>query len=183
MPIFRSALFRIAAAFCVAPAALLAHPGHEPGFAGGFYHPIGGLDHLAAMIAIGLWGAQSGRAVLYPAVFIGSLGGGAWLAVSGFVPPLLEPGIVASVLVLGLFVASATRIQPQLGIFLVSLFGVYHGAAHGYEAPAGDGFYAAGFVSAAVCLIGASAATARIHRGLVRAAGWCIVAAGLYFAV
>jgi len=121
----------------VAPA-VQAHDGHLHDAVAGFWHPLGGVDHLAAMLAVGLWGAlteprwpQAARA---PLVFALALLLGAGLAMaSGFVPSGIEPGIAVSLLALGLMVAWRVPLPQPVGLFMVALFALAHGAAHGLE--------------------------------------------------
>ena len=104
------------AALMALPAAALAHTGHmEPGgFMHGFEHPLGGLDHLLAMVAVGLWAAQSGgRALLaLPAAFVGAMILGGLAGMAGLPLPAVELGILGSVLALGALVA----FQPKLSV-------------------------------------------------------------------
>ena len=130
------------------PALALAHPGHGQGFADGVGHPLGGADHMLAMVAVGLWAALTGGRALWalPLGFVGAMGVGAVLGMAGIALPLLEPMIAASVVVLG--AAAALALRPALGqaVLAVALFGLMHGNAHGLEG-AGAG-YATGFVLA-----------------------------------
>src|SRR3954453_14397289 len=107
-----TALFAAALAF--APALAQAPPGHAPGagFTHGFAHPMMGLDHLLAMLAVGLWSAQlGGRATwLVPAAFVSVMTFGGALGMRGVHLPLVEQGIIASVFVLGLLIAAAARL-------------------------------------------------------------------------
>jgi urease accessory protein len=126
------------------PGNLLAHPGHHEVAAGhsafsvGLLHPWTGLDHLLAMIAVGLWAAQiGGRALwLVPVSFLVAMGLGAVLGQIGFTLPFLEQGIAASVFLLGLAIAFAVKIPAILPAILVGAFALFHGCAHGAEMPA-----------------------------------------------
>ncbi len=124
--------------------------------ASGILHPLHGLDHLAAMIAVGVWAAQlGGRARwLVPAVFVGIMALGAGLGASGFGLPGLEPMIAASVLALGLLVVAAVRLPAAASVTLVALFALLHGLAHGGEIPADASAvsYGAGFILATIAL-------------------------------
>src|SRR5689334_24186319 len=110
----------------------LAHPGPSSGlgvgFSGGLAHPFGGLDHVLAMVAVGLWASQlGGRALwLVPASFVTLMAAGAGLA---FVTPLpaVELGILGSLVVLGALVASAARLPVALGALIVGIFALFHG--------------------------------------------------------
>jgi urease accessory protein len=115
-----------------------------------------GLDHLLAMVAVGLWAAQlGGRAAwLIPAAFVSVMTAGAGLGMSGVHLPLVEQGIIASVVVLGLLIATAARLPLVASAGLVGVFALFHGVAHGTEMPASaSGFaYAAGFALATATL-------------------------------
>jgi urease accessory protein len=137
----------------LAPAAL-GHAGHgfAGGFESGFLHPLLGWDHVAAMVAVGLWGAFLGASALWllPVVFplVMALGGA--VAVLGVPLPGVELGIAGSAIVLGLLVALAARPPLWLSAVIVGAFAVFHGHAHGTELPeaAAPAAYAAGFVVA-----------------------------------
>jgi urease accessory protein len=181
----------------VLPSMAWAHPapGVAHGFLHGFGHPFSGLDHLLAMVAVGLWAVQrGGRAVwALPLTFVATMLVGGALGVAGFGIPGVEAGILASVLVLGALVALAVRLPVAACGGIVALFALFHGAAHGMEMPAGAGVagYAAGFASATALLhlAGALFATS-VYRLLrdrpqvwVRVAGASISTAGLIFVV
>jgi len=147
-----------AAAAALFPAAALAHPGHGAahGFAHGFLHPLLGWDHLLAALAVGIWaGQRGGRTVwLLPAAFVGATLVGGGLALAGLNLPGAEAGIVASVLVLGTLVATASRFSDAAALALVAAFALFHGHAHGAEmAPGLSGvIYGAGFAVATAAL-------------------------------
>lgn len=138
----------------------LAHPGHleGAGFVQGFLHPLGGIDHLLAMVAVGLWAAQlGGRALwLLPAAFVATLAGGAVLGLSGVALPLVEAGIAASVVILGLLVLLRKRVPVVAATILVAVFALFHGHAHGAEMPEASlpVLYGLGFVAATLLLHG-----------------------------
>jgi urease accessory protein len=146
------------AAFLLAPAPALAHTGVGPtsGFANGFLHPLGGVDHLCAMIAVGLWAAQQGKRAVWaiPLAFVSTMALGGALGMAGLSFPYVEQGIAASVLVLGILIASAARLPLVAGALLVAAFAVFHGHAHGAEMPrtASGLEYGAGFVVATALL-------------------------------
>ncbi|WP_230166484.1 HupE/UreJ family protein, partial [Pseudomonas mediterranea] len=121
-----------ALALLLAPALAFAHPGHgDNGLIAGLGHPIGGLDHLLAMLAVGLWAAQqqgSARWVL-PCTFIGTMLIGGLFGFAGMQLPVLESGIAASVLALGLAVALAVRPPLSLAVAATALFALFHGVA------------------------------------------------------
>lgn len=122
------------------------------GFASGLTHPVMGPDHVAAMVAVGLWGAflRAPAAWLLPVVFPMVMAFGGALGVLGVPLPAVEPGIAASAIVLGLMVALAARPPLWIAALIVAVFAVFHGHAHGTELPqAANAFaYAAGFVIA-----------------------------------
>ena len=132
------------------PLAALAHVGGHPhthgvadSFMQGFVHPLTGLDHLAAMLAVGAWSALAVRpAWRAPAAFVALLVLGALAGIEGLWVPGVEPMIAASVLVLGLLVAVHQRMPWGAAAALAGVFAFFHGAAHGYEL-AGDGGAAA----------------------------------------
>ncbi|MGR3783771.1 MAG: HupE/UreJ family protein [Albimonas sp.] len=179
-------------ALLLAPASALAHEGAgiAGGFASGFLHPLLGPDHLAAMVAVGLWGAVLGTPAVWvlPVAFplVMALGGA--LGVAGVPLPGIETGIAASALVLGLAVALAIRPPLWAAALVVAAFAVFHGHAHGAEMPAAASplAYAAGFVVATGLLHLAGIALGelsrwRAGRALVRAGGGAIALAGLAF--
>ncbi len=121
-----------------------AHIGNDSGvhhsFLDGLQHPLTGLDHLAAMVAVGLWSAMAARRVwLAPIAFAGMLLVGALLGLAGIALPAVEPMIAASLLVLGLLVATQAQLPAVLGAAIVGGFAVFHGVAHGTEL-AGSGW-------------------------------------------
>jgi urease accessory protein len=138
--------------------AAFAHPGDHShlGFAAGFAHPLTGLDHLLAMVAVGLWASQlGGRALwLLPLTFPVVMAAGAALGFSGVALPWVEIGITASVLVLGAVVALTYRPSLAVSLPLIGLFALLHGYAHGVELPAQTSAlgYCAGFVAATLAL-------------------------------
>jgi urease accessory protein len=142
----------------LAPALAFAHPGHsdQSGFVHGFLHPIGGLDHMLAMVTVGILAYQiGGRALwLVPATFLTVMAAGGLLGASGVSFYLVEPGIAASVVVLGVIVALALKPPVAVPMGLVALFAVFHGYSHGVEAPvaASAATYGAGFMLATTLL-------------------------------
>src|SRR5262245_21084348 len=152
-----------AAVISVALAApAFAHTGvgaHSHGFAAGFLHPLMGLDHMLAMLGVGVWAAQLGKRAtwLVPAAFVAVMIAGAGLALSGIAMPMVEFGIAGSVLVIGGLIAFGTRLPAGLAMGLVGLFALFHGHAHGTELPgfAHPAAYGAGFVVATALLHGA----------------------------
>lgn len=149
----------LAGALIVASAtAAQAHTGvgHTAGFLHGFAHPFSGLDHMLAMVAVGLFAARlGGRALwLVPATFVAMMAvGGAW-GISGASLPFVELGIAASVIALGMVVALNASMAVAVAMGLVGFFAVFHGHAHGTEMPldASGASYAAGFMAATAVL-------------------------------
>ncbi|MEP0072024.1 MAG: HupE/UreJ family protein [Marinomonas sp.] len=143
-----------AAALLLVSSMTFAHPGHEhiSSFMSGLSHPLGGLDHLLAMLAIGLWASSmKGRAVwAVPLAFVLTMLAGGGLALAGLNLPFVEQGILLSVIVLGSLVLAAKRL-PFFGCVAVAgSFALFHGAAHGIEMPidANSAQYALGFALA-----------------------------------
>jgi urease accessory protein len=164
------------------PAAALAHTGHDhaSGFASGLAHPLLGPDHLLAMIAVGLWAALSGgRALIaYPLAFVAAMLAGGLIGVGGAGLPVVEPAILASVIVFGALVAFATRAPMAVSVAGLVLFGMAHGYAHGIEGTGGAG-YALGFVIATAALHGFGVALARLGVPATRALGGAVAVAGV----
>ncbi|PZQ87244.1 MAG: urease accessory protein [Leifsonia xyli] len=154
----RKLLTALAATVFLLPQAALAHTGvgDTNGFAHGFMHPIGGVDHVLAMVAVGILAAQlGGRAIwLVPAAFVGMMVVGGAIGMSGVDIPLVEVGIALSVVVLGLAVALGMNIPLVAAMALVGFFAIFHGHAHGAEMPetASCLGYGVGFVIATALL-------------------------------
>jgi len=137
----------------------LAHPGHAVQelsgnlFLAGMLHPLTGFDHLLAMLAVGLWSALTHtslrQAILTPVCFLVLLLIGALMGLAGIHLPGVEPMIMASLLVLGLLVASRQSMPTWLGFAMVGFFALFHGLAHAMELPHGGGamLYVAGFMA------------------------------------
>ena len=179
------ALFGLLAYVTILPVAQAHTFGSQgAGLMAGLTHPFVGLDHLLAMIAVGIWAGQlGGRAVwLIPLTFVSVMAAAATLASFGLLLPLMEPAIACSVLVLGLLIAGSVRLPTSLGALLVGLFAVFHGYAHGLELPqaASPILYGAGFVLATALLHGLGIGFARKslqHKMLQRMAGYSLIAA------
>jgi urease accessory protein len=153
----------------VAVAIILAIAGeraaHAHGFGGsGLIHPLTGIDHLVAMLAVGAWSAQlGGRAILrVPAAFVGFMTFGGILGIAGFTLPRVEGVIASSVIILGCAIAADRRIPMFVAGTAVALFGTYHGFAHGTEVTgvSSHASYVAGFLvtTAGLHVIGAVSA-------------------------
>lgn len=137
-----------------------AHLGTDSGvhhsFLDGLLHPLTGMDHMAAMLAVGLWSAITARRVwLAPASFAGMLMVGAILGLGGLQLSGVEPMIAASLLVLGLLVATRTQLPGVLAASMVGMFAVFHGIAHGTELAGGSNGWAP--------LVGMLVATLGLH--------------------
>ena len=151
---------RIAAALlALAPTVAFAHPGHDgASLISGFMHPLGGLDHIIAMVAVGLLAARlGGRALwLVPASFVAAMAMGGLVGVAGVALPYAETGIAISVVVLGAIAAFGATMPVAAATGLVAFFAIFHGYAHGIEMPetASGLAYGAGFVAATVILHG-----------------------------
>jgi urease accessory protein len=146
----------VAIVLAAASGAVLAHPGHAgASFFSGVAHPLGGVDHVLAMLAVGLYAAMRAGLVrrALPATFVLAMLAGAGLGAAGIALPAVEAGIAASVLVLGLLIASAARLPAQAALPLVAAFALLHGHAHQAEISAGGlATYAGGFVIATLGL-------------------------------
>ncbi|MBU1331400.1 MAG: HupE/UreJ family protein [Gammaproteobacteria bacterium] len=170
----------IALGLMLSPALAFAHPGHDhSGLMAGLAHPVFGLDHLLAMLAVGLWAAQQSGAARWalPLTFVASMLIGGLLGFGGLEIPLMETGIAASVLAFGLLVAVAVRLPMVVALGLTALFALTHGVAHGLELPnlASPWTYAIGFLVATAALHGAGYA---LVRSLPRAAAPLVRVAG-----
>ena len=176
----------LAAVALLAAGPALAHPGHE---APGFLHPFSGLDHLLAMVGVGLWAALlAGRrpviAVAVPGAFLAMMAIGAAAGFAGIKLPLVEAAILASVFAVGGLLIGAVRLPVAWAMAVVGLFALFHGYAHALEAPASAaGGYILGFLAATALLQGAGLAIGWVvHRAVgdrgLRALGGVVVAAG-----
>lgn len=180
--------------FLLAASAAQAHTGagSTHGFMYGAEHPFGGLDHLLAMIAVGLWAAQLGGRSLWavPLTFVGIMSLGGILGMAGIGLPFMEIGILASVLALGVAVAAAVRLPLAWSMSLVGFLALFHGQAHGMEMPADASgvAYAAGFIFATAALHASGIAAGLLFKNLstpllTRAAGACVALLGVWLAV
>lgn len=176
------------------PSLAHAHVGmdHTQGFIHGFVHPLTGIDHIAAMVAVGLWAVQrGGRAIWFvPLTFVGVMSLSGFLGVLEIPVPVIETGIAASVFMLGVFLAAAVRLPMVASALIVGLFAVFHGYAHGAEMPetVSGLAYGIGFVMATVllhcCGIGMGLMAGLLDRPrLVRCAGGATAALGVYLFV
>jgi len=151
-------LILLAAGAAFAPETAFAHigAGHASGFARGFLHPIGGLDHVLAMLAVGMFAANLGGRALWavPLTFVAVMALGGALGARQVELAYVEVGIALSVVVLGLTVATRPNWPVAAAMALVAVFAVFHGHAHGAEMPmaASGAGYAAGLVLATAIL-------------------------------
>jgi len=177
---------------CLWPVAAWAHTEHGEavGFASGFHHPWSGWDHLLAMVAVGIWGAQLGPPAIWllPVTFPLVMAFGGFLGLIGVRLPGVEFGVAASALLLGIMVCLEARPKLIWAAVLVGLFGLYHGHAHGTELPPGQSgmLYSMGFVVATGCLHGVGITLGLAHRWKpgrmsLRVAGAAIALLGLLF--
>ena len=160
------------------------------GFLTGLLHPLSGADHVLAMVAVGLWGAQLGSPAIWvlPLAFPLVMALGGMLGLIGVPLPGIELGIATSAIVLGAVVAFDVRPVLVVAALIVGVFAIFHGHAHGTELPAGQSalLYSVGFVVATGCLHAAGIGIGTIHRWtwgrkLLRAAGAAIAAGGVFF--
>ena len=158
------------------------------GLAEGAMHPFAGLDHLLAMIAVGVWAVQQGGRALWavPLAFIAMMAVGGAFGLMGGAVPAVETGIAGSLVVLGLLIGLAVRPSPWVAAALVGFFALFHGHAHGSELPeaAQPILYALGFITATAVLHGVGmlagvAIGAQPWRAALRWAGAGVTAAGL----
>ncbi len=173
----------------LAPTLAFAHPGLHSGsgLIQGFAHPISGLDHILAMVAVGLLAFQlGGRALwLLPVTFVLVMAGGGALGAAGIEVPAIEVGIALSVVVLGAIVAGNIKMPCALAMGMVGFFAILHGHAHGAEMVQGVNgvVYAAGFMTATAVLhvlgISAGFLTTRVGPVAIRTAGGVAVVAGI----
>jgi urease accessory protein len=162
------------------------------GFGTGFLHPIQGLDHVVAMIAVGLWGAQLGAPAIWllPIAFPLIMAMGAAMGLLGYSLPGVEIGIACSAIVLGLMVLLEARPAIWVSLALVAAFAVFHGHAHGTELPKGESglAYGIGFVLGTGLLHAAGIGIGCLGglswgKPCLRGAGGLVVATGVYFLI
>jgi urease accessory protein len=172
----------------------LAHldPAEHGSFAAGFSHPLLGLDHILAMVAVGLWAALlGGRSIwLVPTAFVGTMLAGFVVALSGLGLPFVEPVIAASVVVIGLLAMAALQVPTRAGMAMVGFFAFFHGYAHGGElGEAGALSFSIGFAIATALLhaagVGLGLGLAYLAGGgagrtITRVAGGLTALAGLW---
>jgi len=183
----------VLAVMATLPALALAHPGHEHtnSFMTGFLHPLGGLDHLLAMVAVGIWATTLGGRAIWavPAAFVTTMLVGGGLAVAGIQVPFIEQGIVLSVLFMGALLLSSAKFSLLSCALVAGFFALFHGAAHGLEMPltANGAVYALGFATATILLhsvgMAFGAVVASIQAPIInRITGSVIAVAGMVLA-
>lgn len=185
----------VLASMVAGPASAHTGAGTAFSFQSGFLHPLGGLDHLLAMFAVGLLAVQlAGRAVwLVPGTFVLTMVAGALIGLAGIGIPGAELGIVVSIAAIALPVAFALGMPAALAMAYVGFFAIFHGYAHGAELPDGAAAapYIAGFALATALIhaagVGAGLACGRISLGhggyVLRIAGSLVVLAGIGVAI
>ncbi|MDP3316148.1 MAG: HupE/UreJ family protein [Devosia sp.] len=152
--------------FIALPTAALAHTGHgeASGFVHGFMHPVGGLDHVLAMVAVGVFAYVLGGKALWlvPLSFVGMMAVGFLLGLGQVDVPFVELGIALSSVVIGAAAAWGRPMPVAAAMSLVGVFAIFHGHAHGAEMPVDTSglAYAAGFIVATALLHGAGIAAA-----------------------
>lgn len=179
--------------FAASPAFAHLDPAAHGSLAAGLSHPIFGLDHILAMIAVGLWAASLGTrdAVwILPSAFVVSMIAGFMAALTGVALPFVEPTILISVFALGLAVAFALKLPLDKAAAIVGIFGVFHGFAHGGEVgAAGVIAFGAGFAMSTALLhifgIVVAFATKRLLSGnnILKGLGWATAAGGLWIII
>lgn len=184
-------LFVASVALLAFPSPLVAHEGGAAaGLLSGLLHPVSGLDHVLAMLAVGIWGAQMGPPAIWvlPVTFPMVMALGGMLSLVGVPVPGVEIGIGLSALLLGLMVAFERRPDLRVAAVLVGFFAIFHGYAHGAELPEGQSgiLYSIGFVVSTGTLHASGIGVGLIHRWdrgkrALRIAGAGIAAGGAWF--
>jgi len=178
--------------FWAPPALAHQERGQAAGLLAGLKHPVSGLDHVLAMIAVGLWGAQLGAPAIWvlPVAFPMVMAFGGALGLLGIAIPGIETGIALSAIVLGAMILFEAKPPLWVAALIVGFFAIFHGHAHGTELPAGANgmLYSIGFVVATGCLHGVGIGIGTIHswkpgRVLLRLGGAAVAIAGVFFLV
>ena len=175
----------LAITLALASTAAVAHPqaggAHAHDFLSGFAHPFTGVDHLLAMLAVGIWSVRQSSARWLPATFIGMVLIGVLTGVAGLTIPGLETGIALTVATMGVLIAVAARLPATAGVTVVGVFAVLHGNAHGHELPAAAS--ALGMLLATTVLVYSGRTLGRISPALaVKVCGAAIAATGVMLA-
>jgi len=186
----RCSMLIVACFLCAQSTYAHAHKGEAVSFLSGLKHPLSGLDHIVAMIAVGLWGAQLGAPAIWvlPIAFPMVMALGGMLGLLGVPLPGIEFGIAASAILLGATVLMEVRPPIGFAAALVGFFAIFHGCAHGSELPVGENglLYSIGFVIATGCLHGVGITIGVVHRWewgklALRVAGAVISITGIFF--
>ena len=187
----RFRMFLVTVLLFLRPHVALAHEGDPSGgFLNGLTHPMFGPDHVLAMVAVGLWGAQLGVPAIWllPVAFPLVMAVGGFLGLIGVPIPGIEIGIAASAMTLGVLVFLQARPKLPVALFLVGLFAIFHGHAHGTELPAGDSgiLYSIGFVIGTGLLHGCGISLGLIHHWkwgtkVIQFSGFLIAVGGCYY--
>lgn len=187
----RAAVTTFVIFFVLAPAAALAHPGHDGagGLVDGFVHPVTGIDHVLAMIAVGVLAAlYGGRALwLVPMSFLAAMAAAGAIGMAGIPLQIVEAGIGLSIVVLGLMIAFQIKPPTLVAMVVVGFFALFHGYAHGSEMPNGIAglSFAAGFLIATALLLSAGAGLGlllqrrTLSRRLIQAGGGTMALVGI----
>jgi urease accessory protein len=189
---YKTSIAVVIAFMTALPISAFAHveQGQAAGFITGLQHPWSGLDHILAMIAVGIWGAQLGNPAMWllPVTFPMVMSLGALMGLIGIQLPGIEIGIALSAILLGVMVLGEFRPKIIMAALLVGFFAIFHGHAHGAELPAGQSgmIYSMGFVIATGCLHGIGIAIGLVHRWpqgrlALRGAGAFIAVMGVTF--
>lgn len=183
-----------ALALCLGPGVALAHPGHagthsNASFISGLLHPLTGIDHLVALLAVGIWLALTISSVAHKAgvitMFLAAMATGCLISLAGLKAPAIEPLIMFSLLAFGLLAATAAKLPVWAVGSLTGFFALFHGLAHGQEMPAqaNPGLYIAGFLLCSLILMLAGTALGGfLHqhaRWLARLSGAVVASYGL----
>ena len=174
------------------PQVALAHieSGEAGGFLSGLSHPVSGLDHIIAMVAVGLWGAQLGKPAIWvlPVTFPMMMAFGGMLGLIGMPLPGVEVGIATSAVVLGALILGEVRVALMFSVPIVAFFAIFHGHAHGTELQEGQNamLYSLGFVTSTGLLHASGIVIGLLHRWqsgriVLRGAGALVMVGGLYF--
>ena len=186
----QAALALIVLSLAATPARAHVERGQAAGFLAGLHHPISGLDHVLAMVSVGLWGAQLGPPAVWllPVTFPMVMAIGGFIGLIGVPLPGVEVGIALSAILLGFVVAREARPPLGLAAALVGIFAIFHGHAHGTELPPGQSglTYSIGFVIATGVLHATGITIGLVHRWragriAIRVAGGLVAASGLVF--
>lgn len=171
-------------ALALACAPAFAHPAaaaHGHGFAAGFIHPFTGLDHVLAMLAVGIWSVRQPHARALPLAFLAMLFIGVVTGVAGLEIPQLETGIALTVVVMGVLIFAAARLPAGVAALMLAVFAILHGNAHGHELP--QVASAMGMLVASALLLEVGRLLGRVSPALMlKLAGAMIAAAGVMLA-